>query len=91
MSVPVLGRPPRLAARTLVIAPRMPAPPKHHTGNPFTSQGDVVAECQTCADLGGKVYCCSGTRAEVKRAMDEHHRTFHPHETGVVLLNAPRQ
>lgn len=81
----------KLPARGIVLAPRLPERPRVHTGNPFTTHGDVVAECQNCLEAGGKRYHVSGERNEVKKALDLHHRLFHSQEIGVVLLNQPRQ
>jgi hypothetical protein len=72
-------------ARELVVAPRLPAFPKAHTGNPFTTVGDVVADCELCG------YHAMGPRADVRRAMDTHRAMYHSTETSVVLLNQPRQ
>ena len=79
-----------LPARSIVVAPRLPAFPKEYRGL-GESLGDIVAECETCRLTGGRRYHVQGARADVKRAMDEHHRLYHPDETGVVLLNQPRQ
>ena len=76
-----------MKAREIIIAPRLPAKPKVHTGNPFTTIGDVTADC----GVPGCGYHCMGPRQDVKRAMDEHHRMYHNETTGVVLLNQPRQ
>lgn len=77
-------------ARTLLVAPRLPQRPKEHTGNPFTTVGDVVLDC----DVPG----CSphwhgmGARADVIKAWREHYRQNHASAqmTGVVLINHPR-
>lgn len=91
-AIPILGEPAgKVPARSLVFAPRLPPPPKIHTGNPFTSLGDVVAECETCLRTGGKRYHVSGPRADVKQALVAHHREFHAEETSVILLNQPAQ
>lgn len=76
-----------MKAREIIVAPRLPKFPTQYTGNPFTSAGDVVADCgiPRCG------YHVMGPRDQVKKAMDEHHRLFHSEETGVVLLNQPRQ
>lgn len=76
-----------LPARSLVVAPRLPERSKLHTGNPFTSEGDVVADCA----VEGCGYHVMGARATVKLALDEHRKMFHSTQTGVVLLNQPRQ
>lgn len=74
-------------ARGLIVAPRLPARPAEHTGNPFTTLGDIVADCA----VDGCGYHAMGPRADVKLAMDEHHRQYHSQETAVVHLNRPRQ
>lgn len=76
-----------LKARELIVAPRLPDRPKTHTGNPFTSDGDIVVDCGT----PGCGWHAMGTRENVKRAMDEHRRMFHSSSIGVVLLNQPGQ
>lgn len=75
------------APARILVAPRLPDRPKQHTGNPFTSEGDIVADCAT-DDCG---YHAMGPRAEVKKALDQHHRLFHSESIGVVLLNQARQ
>lgn len=88
MTIPILTPPkPKLHARSLIVAPRLPERSKFHTGNPFTSEGDMVADC----GAEGCGYHVMGTRAHVKLALDEHRKMFHPDEIGVVLLNQPRQ
>ena len=76
-----------LPARSLIVAPRLPAFPAHHTGNPFTSSGDIVVDC----DVAGCGWHAFGPRADMKLAVNDHHRRFHPEQTGVVLLNQPQQ
>lgn len=76
-----------MKARELIVAPRLPAPSRHHTGNPFTSEGDVLADCAT----DGCGYHAMGARPDVKRAMDAHRAMYHSTAVGVVLLNQPRQ
>lgn len=92
MSLPVLLKPARRPARGLVVATRVPPLPKEHTGNPFTSIGDVVAECSVVDDDGKRCgYSCQGERAEVGKALREHHRLFHSESISVALLNHARQ
>jgi len=81
MSTPVLA-----PARSIVVAPRLPDPPKERTGNPWTSDGDVVVDCEACG------YHAWGPRAEVKKALDLHKRLHHASssEPLVVLINQPR-
>ncbi len=78
-----------MKARELIVAPRLPAKPKHHTGNPFTTVGDVVVDC----DVLGCGWHAMGPRADIKKAWDEHYRVWHAsaEQTGVMLLNHPRQ
>lgn len=76
-----------LPARSLVIAPRLPAKPKVHTGDPFTSDGDVVYDC----DMDGCGWHAFGPRSEAKQAIQAHNQMYHPNQIGVVLLNQPRQ
>ncbi len=79
-------------ARSVIVAPRLPVRPKNHTGNPFTTDADIVADCDTLLDDGTKCgYHVMGPRAEVKKALDMHHRMYHPQSIGVVLLNQARQ
>ena len=75
-------------ARSLVVAPRLPAFPKEHTGNPFTSDGDVVVDC----DVDGCGYHAMGPRPLMKKALDDHHRQCHASAQAplVTLLNHPR-
>lgn len=75
----------------IVVAPRLPVRPREHTGNVFTTEGDIVATCTNCAAEGGKVYQVMGPRDLVKKALDEHRKLFHSQEIGVVLLNQPGQ
>lgn len=78
-----------MKARELILAPRLPSTPKTHTGNPFTTLGDVVLDC----DVPGCGWHAMGPRAVVKKAWDDHYRQFHGtnQATGVVLLNQPKQ
>lgn len=72
-------------ARDLILAPRLPAPPKEHTGNPFTSDGDLVASCT----MEGCGYNAMGPRKDLKLALAEHCRRFHPGEEVAFHLNDP--
>lgn len=84
--------PRKLHARELVVAARLPSLNRdRYTGNPFTSQGDVVLDCD--GQIGGKPcgWHAMGPRADVKKAYDEHRKQYHQSEIGVVLLNRPRQ
>jgi hypothetical protein len=74
-----------LPARSLIVAPRLPPKPELHTGNPFTTLGDVVADCQ----VEGCGYHVMGPRADVKKAIDAHHAMWHSEDTVVVILNSP--
>ncbi len=78
-------------ARDIVVAARLPEFPKNHTGNPFTSIGDIVADCD--GTINGKPcgWHAMGPRAVVKKAYDEHRKQYHQTETGRLLLNRPRQ
>lgn len=92
MSAVILAPPVRRFARELVIAPRLPARSKFHTGNPFTSEGDVVVDCDVRDEFGNKCgWNAMGPRADVKRATDQHRRLYHPESIGVFKLNAPKQ
>ncbi len=75
-------------ARNLVVAHRLPPPPKEHTGNPFTTIGDIVVDC----DVPGCGWHAMGPRAQVKKAIDAHRRAEHmsSQDPFVVLLNHPR-
>lgn len=77
---------PKTPARTIIVAPRLPERPRAETYlSPFDAEGDVVADCDLCG------YHVMGPRPVVGAALREHHRLYHPEETGVVRLNAPRQ
>lgn len=78
---------PKIPARGLLVAPRMPEFPKVHSGNPFTTEGDLVADCL----VEGCGYHAWGPRHEVGKALKEHHRLFHPESISVVVLNHARQ
>lgn len=92
MSKVLLSAQPKRKAREIVIAPRLPERSKFHTGNPFTSEGDVVVDCDVHDELGRKCgWHAMGPRADVKKAADNHRRVFHPEATGVFILNAPKQ
>jgi hypothetical protein len=71
------------------MVPRLPALPKLRTGNPWTDDGDVYAECANDdCDMGdGHPFHMMGPRATVQKGMAEHHRFYHVEETHVVLLN----
>lgn len=73
----------------ITAAPRLPPKPTHTTGNPFDALGDVVADC----GVEGCGWHAMGPRPLVKKAWDEHYRQHHAAaaQTGVVLLNHPRQ
>lgn len=79
----------KIAARSLIVAPRLPELPKEYSGNPFTSDGWIVADC----NVPGCSWHACGERPHVGAAWREHYRQFHAsaQETGVVLLNNPRQ
>lgn len=78
-------------AREIVVAPRLPPLPKEHTGNPFTSDGWIVAECTAVDERGEQCgYHVMGPRPDVKLAVNEHHRMYHSQETVVTLLNHQR-
>lgn len=74
-------------ARSIIVAPRLPDRPKEHTGNPFTSEGLMTADCM----VDGCTYHAVGPRADVKKAVDAHHKLYHSEQIGVVLLNQPGQ
>ena len=82
---------PKPDARSLVIAPRMPAASKLHTGNPFTSEGDVVLDCEGGEDGRACGWHWMGPRALAKAAYEAHRRLYHSESIGVVLLNQARQ
>lgn len=86
MTVPDLT-PLKPKARSLIVAPRLPEKPKEYGFSPFTSEGDMVADCA----IPGCGYHVMGSRGNVKKALDEHRKMFHSDEIGVVLLNQPRQ
>lgn len=77
----------RRPANDLVVATRMPPPPRTRTGYVFADVGDLVAHCMQ----EGCGYHVQGTRTDVGLALKEHHRMFHAHEISVVHLNDPRQ
>lgn len=78
-------------ARSLVIAPRIPKlDPKSYTGNPFTSQGDVVLDCDGTIDGKPCGWHAIVARKDAKQAYAEHRKQYHQQEVGVVHLNRPR-
>lgn len=79
----------KLPTNYIVTAPRMPAAPSLKTGNPFTSVGDIVVDC----DAPGCGWHAFGPRADVKKAWNEHYRQWHTSnkEAVVLLLNHPKQ
>ncbi len=78
-------------ARSLIVAPRLPEKPKAHTGNPFTTLGDITLDCDGLMNGRPCGWHVMGPRAIAKKAYDEHRKMFHSQEIGVVLLNQPRQ
>jgi hypothetical protein len=76
-----------IPARGLIVAPRLPEKPKDHTGNPFTSDGDITADCA----VEGCGWHAMGPRSVMKQVIDRHHKLFHSESIGVVLLNQARQ
>ncbi len=88
MTSPVAAKP---AARSLIVAPRLPPFPKAYGDNPFTTVGQIVAECDTTLDGKPCGYKAMGSRSDVGKAMAAHRKMFHSEQIGVVLLNQPRQ
>jgi len=84
--VAVLLKPP--SAGSLIVVPRMPAPVAAHTGDPFTTPGHAVVDC----DVPGCDWHAVGERADVKKAWQEHYRQKHgsAQEVGVLSINHPR-
>lgn len=76
-----------MKAMELIVAPRMPERPKSHTGNPFTTEGDIVADCAK----PGCGWHAMGPRALIREAIRNHLAMCHSQEIGQVLLNQPRQ
>jgi hypothetical protein len=87
MSEVILAPTPKLKAREIVVAPRLPSmrEARETYKSPFDAEGDIVVDCDLCG------YHAMGPRRQVGAALREHHRLFHPNQTGVVLLNQPRQ
>jgi len=87
----ILEAPKKLKAREIVVAPRVPAPPKEYGSTPFTTVGDIVLDCD--GETEGKPcgWHIMGPRAVAKLAYDEHRKLYHSDQIGVVLLNQPRQ
>jgi len=81
----VLVKPP---ARSLIVAHRMPNPPKSRTSSPFTADGDMVIDC----DVPGCGWHAMGPRPEMGKAQAEHYRQFHASAqvAGVFRINNPR-
>lgn len=79
----------KLPARSVVVAPRLPLRPRAHTGDPFTSDGDIVLDC----DVAGCGWHAMGPRLLMRAAFQEHYRQFHSatQEPVVVLLNSIKQ
>lgn len=82
-----------MKARELIVAPRMPRlNADTYTGNPFTSPGDVVADCDVVDEKGNRCgYHVMGPREDVKKAMTDHRNLYHSTTVSVVLLNQPNQ
>lgn len=47
----------------------------------------MTADCM----VDGCTYHAVGPRADVKKAVDAHHKLYHSEQIGVVLLNQPGQ
>lgn len=78
-----------LPARSLVVAPRMPAEPKiRKGGNPFGEMGDIVVDC----GVPGCGWHAMGPRDLIGKAQAEHTRMYHSQVSTeiVTLLNIPR-
>lgn len=78
----------KIPARSLLVAPRLPARPKDYL-TMFTSLGKVLISCEN-------VECdwlYTGSRLEAKAAITEHNRLAHSDqdEAHVVMINKPRQ
>ena len=75
-------------ARSIIVAPRLPDPPKNMTGNPFTAEGDIMVDCAQ----PGCGWHAMGERSRVKLAWQEHYRAHHGSDrvAGVLLINQPR-
>lgn len=82
-----------LPARSIVVAPRLPAKPKVYTGDPFTADADIVLDCDQVDAVTGKPcgWHAFGPRKDMKAAVQEHNQMYHPNQIGTVLLNQPRQ
>ena len=84
---------PKISARSLVLTPNLPIFKKDsYTGNPFTSEGDMVMDCGVTLPNGKTCgWHAWGSRADTKKAWNEHYKQFHASDqvTGVVYLNDP--
>jgi hypothetical protein len=73
------------AARSLIVAPRLPAMPK---GHPFAGQDDVVLDC----DVPGCGWHAMGPGTLMDEARKAHYREYHASAqvAGVFRINHPR-
>lgn len=78
------------AARSLIVAPRLPDPPKNRGRGPWDADGDVIVDCQ----IPGCPYDwhAIGPRAQVELARREHVRMCHSQAAGPLVfgINTPR-
>lgn len=76
------------AARSFVVAPRLPDPPKERFGrNPFDWASDITVDC----NAPGCGWHAMGPRALMRKAVADHRAMYHSQDTNVILLNQPRQ
>lgn len=75
------------AARSLIVAPRMPNPPQGHPFNGGT--GDIVLDC----GVQGCGWHWMGPREFADRARKDHYAQFHASDqvAGLFRINDPRQ
>lgn len=78
-----------LPARSLVVETRLPKKVAPHSGDPFTTPGDAVVDCNVVG-CGWHVY---GPRSEMKKALQAHYREWHAsrQDIGIFLINDPRR
>lgn len=76
------------AARSLILANRLPDPPKNRGAHVFAGDGDIVIDCT----VPGCGWHAMGSRVEIGKARADHYRQFHASAqvAGVFRINDPR-
>lgn len=75
-------------ARSLIVAHRLPDPPKNRGGHMFAGDGDIVLDC----DVAGCGWHAMGPRPQMGKARADHYRQHHAscQVAGVFRINHPR-